>query len=514
MKKTNSSNRKKHPEHPNRRVGLNEFYRPCAAHSSGKRYRAHPISMLDFIAPFFFIILLPIARLSLNSMMNKEQPIFLFSEMVGIAVIIVYVTIKWKLTYVWRTQGGIKFTSGLVFRKILEIPCKKITVVEATTDLRGRIFGCTVVRISTVAGIKGKADFQIRMYNADAAALLQEIGTQGTKTTFKFSPLCVAIMAASVSSAFSGLVFTVPALKRIGDLLGMAIEQVVIDRLNELTAVNRIFPPAVNTAAIILVVLYGIAFLISFFKSANFKLKLGNCIEVQKGLITRKRFYFRAEDINGVIMEQTPIMRIFRRYLLKVNIAGYGNRRADKAVLVPSVTEGERNTVFSFVVGAAKGSGKEIKPHPSQKRRFYLIPTIFLFLSMAASLITALLFAQFREFIIFSEFIILLIVFYFFGLAQYNSKHSSIIVENIVIARCSRWSAIRTVFCDAKKIGIVDIVRWPRDRRESTCKMKIIQRTKNIDINTNTIKLKCMPYEETVASISALCGCWVKIDKK
>lgn len=478
--------------------------------ANSRSFCAHPVAVLDYITPAFFVFLLPLVRASLNSLQNKEQPAVLFGEMAIFVVIIVLATIKWKTTHIITTKNGIKLTQGLFLHRKLEISNQKITVIETATDLRGKIFGCSVLRINTEAGAKGRADFQIRIYKKDALSLLRELGIKKSETVVRFSPLRVALAAASVSSVFSGLVFAAPVLKRIGDLLGTAIEQVVFDRLNALNKVNELFPPAVNTAVTLLVGLYGIAFLILFCKTANFRIKPSSVLTVENGLITRRFFLIRAASINSVIIEQTPIMRLFKRYLLKINIAGYENRKADNAVLVPSASRREKDKILESLFDANKANESKIRPNISQRGRFYLIPSIFLVLSLAASVITAVLFVQFREFIVFCEFLLLLIIFYYFFLAEHNLKNNAISVDEVIIAQYSKRSAVRTVFCNARKIGVIDICKWPRDRREGTCKIRIIQLVKNAE----AVKLKHVPYEDAKTAFSEFYGYKTKNNEK
>lgn len=480
--------------------GSSEKTRRASENTECGSYRVHPLSVLDYITPYFFVFLLPFARFSLNSLLDIRLPVALISEIVFCLVIIVFSTIKWKNTSLKYKNNSLEIAEGLFFRKKTEIQLERITVIEVITDLRGRMFGCALVRINTEAGSKGKADFQIRLRSRDAAALLCDVGMRENGKTVRFSPFRVVLTAASISSALGGLLLVSPAIKRIGDLLGVAMEQVLIDRINTLNTAVSLFPPAVNAAVIILTVLYGIAFLISFCKLANLRVTPSSTIKVERGLIIRKQIFISSANISSVITEQTPIMRLLKRYILKINVAGYAGKRAESAVLVPCATRRETEGILD---GEEEGEASvRLKPHPSQRRRFYLKPTVLLLASLAVSATSAALFEQLGQLIAFCELAIVLIILYYFSLARYDAVSSALIIGDKISAKHSRGSVVRAVCCDARRIGVIDISRWPRDRWEGTCRIRLLQCAKNDDY----IKLKHLPYTETKSAVSRLCG--------
>jgi putative membrane protein len=90
------------------------------------------------------------------------------------------------------------------------------------------------------------------------------------------------------------------------------------------------------TILIAIFLFYGIALLISvsgsLIKYNNFRLSANNdVLKVEYGLFEKKAFSLRKNKINGVVLEQNLLMRLFRVYSVQVLVIGYGDKSDEEA---------------------------------------------------------------------------------------------------------------------------------------------------------------------------------------
>ncbi len=472
--------------------------------SINRRFTAHPIMALYYLKPFLFVLLFPLLKALMDALFKQEISGILLNEIVLTSVIALYSLIKWKRFSVTLTASTVKICSGLFFRRTAEIPREKISSVQTVRHLTDRIFGSVTLRINTESGRKGKADFEIKLRRKDAEFIKSEFFGAESARTMKFSAVRVALMAATASSAFTGLIFIVPVIRQTGTLLGTAIEEIVFARINEVSAaVSRIIPPVVNTVTIIFLILYGIAFLVSFLKYTNFRVSLiGGIMEITSGLITRFNIAFKVKAVNSAIIEQTPLMRFLGRYLVRVSIGGYGDNKGYKAVVIPSAKKAEVKELFSEFFPDVRAQSKLIRPHKHSRMRFYFVPTLCLLLCLAAYHILAIVFPVFSEILAFALLVSVAVLIYYYSLAEYNVKNSAISVSNILYAKYTRWSSTREMFCEAHRVGVIHISKWPIDRRYNTCSIHITERSESAE----SITVKYVSYEEIKAELCEFYG--------
>ena len=469
-----------------------------------RSYTAHPIMAVYYLKPFLFVLLIPLFNALIDALFKQEINGVLLNEIILASIISVCSVIKWRRFSVTVTDSRIIICYGLFFYRKVEIPKEKISSIQTLRHLTDRIFGSVTLRINTESGRKGKADFEIKVSVRDAESISAELFLKDAARTIKFSAIRVALTAAAASSAFTGLIFIVPTIKQSGILLGTAIEEIVLARITEASAaISRIIPPVINTVTIVFLLLYGVAFLISFFKYVNFKVRIvDGVMEIISGLITRFSIVFKIKSVNSAIIEQTPLMRFFGRYLVRVSIGGYGDNKGYKAVVIPSAKEKEVKTLFSEFFPNIQAQSELIKPHNRSRGRFYFVPTIFLLLCVAFYFVFRALFPVFDKILGFALIISLIVIVYYYNLAEYNFKNSAISISNVLYAKYTRWSSTRKTFCEADRVGVVCVTKWPTDRKYKTCNIRITERSESAE----SITVKHVPYCKIKEQLSKFYG--------
>lgn len=177
-------------------------------------------------------------------------------------------------------------------------------------------------------------------------------------------------MAATTSSAVTGMIIGVPIINKAGKLLGLALDSILLNEINNVSGqVKSYFPPIVSAITLIFLLSYAVSFVYSFFKYINFKLFLEkDKLEVRSGFFVRSRTSFKKFSVNDVIIDQTPLMRLFKRYAMKVSVGGYGNSKSETAVLVRK---------YMSCTGAVRKNFRRVRKRCIMQRRRALFLTCY-----------------------------------------------------------------------------------------------------------------------------------------
>lgn len=463
-------------------------------------FYAHPLMAAVYMKPFLFVLLIPVLKAGVQFLVTRQPNSIALAEGVIIFILLLAAILKTKKVKIVLTKEKIKIRLGLIIEKNADIDRERISTVEADRNVLDFIFGCATVKINTEAGRDSSEDFSFKLKLCDAKTLLKEFSGEDGGVTLKFSTFRVAIMAAATSSAITGIIVAVPIIKKTGDLLEMAISDMLLERINTVgNAFGKYIPPIINVVTLIFLSAYLFSFVYSLLLNINFKVLLKeNKLEIERGFFVRKKIQFRTQAVNDVYIEQTPLMRPINRFLLKAGIAGYGKKNGEMAVIVPSADKKEVKTFLKMFFPTAKQTKNTIKPEKNSKIRFFIIPIWITAAIIACGVVLSRIFKSFDTVILFLMAIALFIMLYYFNLANYNYRHSELGISNIIYARYSFWTKIRKMYCDAQRIGVITVRKWPADRFYKTCNVKFTVRSQS----SESIVLKHISYDKIMKEIN------------
>ncbi len=475
-----------------------------------KTFKAHPLMILGFIRPALIILFLPVIKGAVQYLTERN-----FEGVVGLSIIAVC-TIFAIAFLQWRSyklecnteSRVLTITHGLFFKRIARIDIAKLSSVQATQNPFDYIFCSVTYKINTEAGIHNRTDFEFKLSLKNSKEVSALLYGKEAQTEVKYSALKVAILAATTSSAFTGMIVAVPVINRAGNLLGVALSDMLLNEINNISSkIETYFPPIVNSLTLIILLAYFISFVYSFLKYVNFKLFLGDKkLEVRSGAIVRTRTSFRKSAINNIKVEQTLLMQLFRRYALKVSVGGYGDAKSESEVIIPLGGNKEiRNKLskyFPFFVSAKKG----ISPTHSYltQSRFLFMPSIYFLAIATASIYFALRFDDLTRFILLLTFVFCTIIVCYAYLGLFEYRRSEISFGENIFARSSRGLRTFELYCPRENVGEIRIVRFIPDIWYKTCRVRILVRSERADnvrvrhIDYDTVKkeiYKCFNIE-------------------
>lgn len=440
-------------------------------------FKAHPIMIFRQMKPYLFVLILPLVRAVVQYFTKGETNGLLMLELIALGFVLAAAILGWQAIKITVGDRYITVEKGVLIKSRACIEISRLSSISLKQNIFDFVLGSVSCEINTEAGTPKKSDFDIKMGISDAKRLYSIVyGTENMQVV-KFSAFRIALLAATTSSAATGLIVGIPVINKTSDLVGVAISDMLLDEINNVSSkFNNIFPPIVNTVTIILIIAYGVSVAVSFFKNVNFRLESGkNSVEVRSGLIVRKKITFKKTKINNICFEQTPLMRIVKKYSMRASIGGYGDKKGEKAVIVPVANHNELEKHLKMHFPFFETTGRSINPIKSSvnKKRF-LYPSAIVFVAIVAvSAVLMITLPYFDKLIFFLTVVAVCINLYYADVCYHNYKYGKLCLGDYILASGSTGFTVRELYCDKSKIGVIKLIETPADRKLGTCKVKL-----------------------------------------
>lgn len=442
-----------------------------------KVYRAHPLMILSFIKPFLFILIIPFIKAAVQYLLNGEIDDILGLETVFFSAVSVWAIARCITFRLICEENTVTVKSGVIFRKCATINVSKLSSVRTVQNPLDMLCRSLTISINTEAGSRRSPDFKFKLSMKAAKEVSRLLYSEYKPSRIHFSAVKVAVLAATTSSAFGGMLIGVPVINRIGKLIGVGISEMLFDEINNVSSkIQNFFPPIVNTVSLIFLLAYGVSFLYSFLKFINFKLLLGDDeLEVRSGFFVRTRTSFKKRSVNNALIVQSPLMFLFRRYALKVSVGGFGEAKSESQILIPSGSYKEIKAGFSEYFPFLAPSGNTITPKHNWviRNRFLFWPALYLVGVLGVSIYLASVFRDFDRLILFCSTVALALVFYYAFICLFEYRKGELILGDNIYVKSAKNLRTCELYCPKQKIGQIRITQLWTDKWQKTCRIKL-----------------------------------------
>ena len=471
-----------------------------------REFRAHPLMIVGLIKPFLFVLIFPVIKGVLQYFIKGEVTGVLTLELIAFAAITLLAALRCASFRLICGKSTVTIKMGIILRSESVISISKLSSVQSEQNPIDAVFKAVTYRINTEAGPKGSADFEFKLSLKDSKEVTRCLFGEKNPKAVKFSVFKVAVMAATTSSAVTGMIIGVPIINKTGKLLGLALDKMLFDEINNVSGhVNSYFPPIVNTVTLIFLLAYAVSFFYSLFKYINFKLFLEeDNLEVRSGFFVRSRTSFKKKSVKDVIIDQTPLMRLFKRYAMKVSVGGYGNSKSESAVIVPSGRRGEIKRQFSiyFPFLAPDGRLLHAKRDNRTKRRFLYFPTLYFIITLTISPVLSLVFKSFSRLILFLTVVACCMIMYYAYLCIFEFRFGKLKMGKNIFAQTIKGFNTCELYCPRENVGQIKLIRNIPDIPRKTCKVVVSVCSESAD----SIKVRHLNYDEVKNSIAKCYG--------
>ncbi len=463
-----------------------------------KTFKAHPLMIFTFLKPFLFILVFPLITGLIQYARHKTFDNVLGMELILFAIIMAIAILRWRtFSLICNTEKDtVTIKRGLVFKRKAKIAISKLSSVQTAKNPIDAVFFAVTYRINTEAGTTSRSDFEFKLSNKNSKKVSELLYGKAEIEPVKFSAIRVAVLAATTSSAFTGIIVGVPVLNRAGKLLGLAISDMLLNEINNISSkIETYFPPVVNTVSLILLFSYLVSFVYSFLKYINFKLFLQqDRLEIRSGFFVRLRTSFKKKAINDIRIEQTPIMMLLRRFAMKVSVGGYGDTKGESEVIIPLGANKEMKQRFSEYFSFFLPNQKGIYPKRSvlMKSRFLSWPFYYFVGVIVSAVILSLKFQNFTRFILFLTCVAIGIIFCYAYLCYYEYSRGTVKFGDNIFLRSNKGLRTCEIYCPKENVGEIKLIRlMPTDSLYKTCRVRISVRSERAD----SLRVRHLDYE-------------------
>lgn len=465
-----------------------------------KEFRAHPLMIIKFIKPILFVLILPIIRAVIQYLKDGTITGFIAFEVLIFGIIFFYGVLSCRAFKIFIDGKTVTVKRGWLIKQTAKIKIEQISSVNSTQNPLDAIFGAVNYCINTEAGAINKADFEFKVSLKAAHELSDLLLGKEEVSKVRFAALKVAIMAAATSSAFSGMLIGVPILNRVGKLIGIGLEEMFEEITHISERMETAVPPMVNIITFVILIAYAISFGYSFIKYINFRIFFGdNKLEVRSGFFVKARTAFKKKAIRNLLIIQTPIMSMLKRYSIKVSVGGFGENKSESQVVVPAASAKELKAEFFRYFSFLEPEGGAIRPMQTRETKFRFIGWPILYAGVAAAVFITLgiVFVDFTRLIVFTGIITAIILLYYGYICLYEYKNARLILgENVYIESVKGFRTCR-LYSPRKNIGQIKITRFITDKFFGTCRLRVIISSEGAD----NIRIRHIKYDETVKEL-------------
>lgn len=331
----------------------------------------HPLTILENVRRFLFILLLPLARGFILALQGGFRA-WLEGSWFDILVLLLLLgcsAVEWHLRTFSFGEEGLTLQRGLFLRRKLFLPLSSITTVSVVRPFFLRPLRVATVHADTAAGGRGRADISILLSLADANLILaaREHALNPvafTKREYRPQSAYVAFLAACNASSAAGIAFLVTFISQTGRLLGDRFSEMIYGTFERFTLLLAFGVPP-TAAALAYLILFGwlIAFLLNLLRYNNFRLqRQSGALRIHSGLFTLRRYCVAVRDINFLDLRTGVLTRLFGINTLVIHAVGYGKRRDDISTLALARKRDTEATI-SMIVPELPLSPRQLTPH-------------------------------------------------------------------------------------------------------------------------------------------------------
>ena len=457
--------------------------------------------ILSFVKPFLFVLILPVIKGGAQYLITGKVSGVLSLEAIAAAVVLLLAFLSFRAFRVSVDGEKMTLRRGFLLKTVAVIRKDRLSSVSAARGIADLVFGSVTYRVNTEAGASGRTDFKFKLRLKDAGEVSGLLYGEESGAFMRFGRRATAVFAAATSSAVTGLLVGVPVINNSGRILGIALSGILFNGISRASSrFDAYFPPAVNLLTVTLVAGYLLSFLISFVKTLGFGLSVGrDKIRIKCGVLTRQHTLFKKSAVNDVCIEQTPIMRPFGIFSMRAAVGGYGDRRGEKAVIVPAARYGEVKELLKDCFPGFYPDAEPIKPERTKKSaaRFLLPARAYAALDVCVTALAAFAFPAVSRLFAAIGSAVMAVIAYYGCLCLVNRRRGGLLIGERVFASGSAGLTLRELYCAGKNLGEIKITRTPADRLLGTCNAEITVRSESAD----RIKVRNVSFSETLRQI-------------
>lgn len=345
---------------------------------------SHVINIIEHTSKYLILLLFPVIRALLFTnvgfyawLQGAWFDILTILFVIGAGVVAWY-----RYTYCF-SENGIHLKKGIFIVKERFIPYRKLSVVSIQHPFYLIPIKAVKLSADTDGGLPTIADFKVTIYKNQLDQIIDKVKQPFVhpgemKRVYLPKNVYIAILSFVVSNTLTGVLFVFTLISGLGKILGKEYETQVVEKLTTLARVLAFgIPPAAAIVAYVILGGWGVSFCLNLIRHFRFSAtRQGGSLEIQRGIITKRRYLVTVKRINLIELRQTLFTKWFGVYTALIHSNGYGKGKDELSVLMPAAEKHNLQKNIRILLPEIPLCKPTLRPGKKYLSRF-LIPPIW-----------------------------------------------------------------------------------------------------------------------------------------
>lgn len=350
------------------------------------RYRhAHPIDILLSTARYLGLLILPLLRAAYTLLFTLDS---LYSWIKGawfdiltLLLILGLGAVRWFRTVYRLEPDGIRVRQGVLFTQERFLPYGSLSVIAMEAPWYLVPLRAVHITADTNGGFPTEMDFSMTVNRREFLPFLTRFCSpiqdrSDIRRVYSPSSLSTAVLSLITSSSLTGVLFAATFFSGIGKVLGKRFEQMLMTHLTTvLEWLTFGIPPFAALIAFIILGGWLVSFIRNLLRYLRFSaVQQGGVLKIQSGIFTRRVYGIAVRHINLIEMRQSLITKLLGLYSAFIHVNGYGKKKDELSVLMPSCRSAELTSCLSLLLLDFPVCAAAVRPKRRHLPRFLIPP--------------------------------------------------------------------------------------------------------------------------------------------
>lgn len=352
--------------------------------------RQHPIKILQYIAKYLWLLLIPLAKYLIAKNFDLKDWIQTnWVDILTLSVIIGYGFLRWVFIYFDIEDDSIIAHTGYFGIEQTRVYFSEMASMSLCQGYIYRLIGACTLYIDTDAKSLQNTDIRLDI-SSKQAFRIYDLATAKCKNKPKYifnsQKMSLVIFSLLFSSTLSGVLLTLTFIYEAYRIVGKEIEEQFIERVNDqLEKLTLHIPKYLLLAAAIVAGGWLVSFLSNLMRHWNFTCtRCSDMLLISSGKGTKRRHVIMRDRVNYIDFQQSMLMKIFNICSVSVQCTGYGKRRLEISALVPITTNSRAESSIKLLMPNVPDIRYDVRTGKADLGRFITLPLLLCMLPWQA----------------------------------------------------------------------------------------------------------------------------------
>lgn len=429
---------------------------------------SHVINIVEHTSKYLILLLVPVVRALLFT--NVGFYAWIQGAWLDILTILFIASaglIAWyRYTYCFA-ENGIYIKKGIFIVKERFIPYCKLSVVSIQHPFYLIPLKAVKLSADTDGGLPSVADFQVTIYKKQLDPIMDKVKQSFVhpgeiKRVYLPKNFYIAILSFVVSNSLTGVLFVSTFISGLGKALGKEYENQVVEQLTSLAKVLAFgIPPAAAIIAYVILGGWAVSFVLNLIRNFRFSAtRQGGGLEIQRGIITKRRYFITVKRINLIELRQTLLTKWFGLYTAFIHSNGYGKGKDELSILMPAAEKHNLQKNIRMLLPEIPLCKPTLKSEKKFFGRFIFPPIWFIVGATTVWILGYWFFPEYTQMVTFIGIMISIPCWWFLFVKITSFFHTGIgLVDEVYTFNYSYGYRIKTVAVPMRRITKVKIRR-------------------------------------------------------